>query len=259
MSTELQRPQPTLHAAGAPLGDGEESANDQQAYDAYRTLSVAAVATLILAVLGLLMLPVFVAFSPALIVPAVGTALGVFAVWNVYSRRDEFTGQRMATVGLCISAVVLLAGAVGNLWFNRVEVPAEYEGKQVWFWELQPEEPIDIGELARLRMYSTELPLPQRALELNGQEIFITGYVYPGQQRNSLKEFVLVPDMGQCCFGGQPKLTDMIEVKLADPLRADYDLRRRGIGGVLTVHHNMQSRKQLTGVVYELNADYISP
>jgi hypothetical protein len=82
--------------------------------------------------------------------------------------------------------------------------------------------------------------------------------VYPGSQTEKLKKFVLVPDMKTCCFGGQPKLTDMIEVTLKDPLRVDFSYKRRGIGGVLKVHKSMQSRQQLTGVVYELQADYLS-
>ena len=68
----------------------------------------------------------------------------------------------------------------------------------------------------------------------------------------------MVPDMGTCCFGGQPNLTDMIEVTLADPLRIDYSRWRRGVGGTLRVHKTMQSRNELTGVVYQLEADYLS-
>jgi hypothetical protein len=182
----------------------------------------------------------------------------MYAVWTVYTRRDEFTGQRLAATGLGLSAFMLIAGTALQWYFNLVEVPEHYKGKEVAFRELQPEENIDLNELTRLRNANLELPLPDRAEELDGKEVFITGYVYPGSQSTALKKFVLVPDMKTCCFGGQPKLTDMIEVTLKDPLRIDFSYRRRGIGGVLKVHKSMQSRQELTGVVYELQADYLS-
>lgn len=236
----------------APYDDGYEY--NSEGYDHYRTLSISAVATLLF---GILSITAFA--SPVLlIVPAVGTALGLYAVWTVYSRRDEFTGQRLAITGLALSAFMLVAGT-GVQWFlNRVEVPEHYLGKEVAFNELQPQENIDLNELKRLRNANLELPLPDRAEELNGKEVFITGYVYPGSQKDTLKKFVLVPDMKTCCFGGQPNLTDMIEVTLKDPLRVDFSYKRRGIGGILKVHKSMQSRDQLTGVVYELQADYLS-
>jgi hypothetical protein len=225
-----------------------------EGYEHYRSLSIAAVATLLF---GILSLASFAA-AVLLIIPAVGTALGLFAVWTTYTRRDEFTGQRLAATGLGLSAFMLVVGTAIQWYFNRVTVPEHYKGKEVAFFELQPEEDIDLNELQRLRSTQVDLPLPPRADELNGKQVFITGYVYPGTQQKTLKKFVLVPDMKTCCFGGQPKLTDMIEVTLKDPLRVDLSWKRRGIGGVLKVHKSMQSREQLTGVVYELQADYLS-
>lgn len=240
----------------SPAHDAYDDAHEynSEAYDHYRTLSISAVATLIFGALSITAFasPVF------LLLPAVGTALGMYAVWTVYSRRDEFTGQRLAVIGLCLSVFMLVVGTGVQWYLNRVEVPEHYQGKEVAFRELQPEANIDLNELQRLRNANVELPLPDRADELNGQQVFITGYVYPGSQKDKLKKFVLVPDMATCCFGGQPKLTDMIEVTLKDPLRVDFSYKRRGIGGILKVHKNMQSRQELTGVVYELEADYLS-
>lgn len=259
MSTDLDSPAQTPDAASVPpLRDAQEQDDayeyNSQAYGQYRSLSISAVAALMF---GVLSVPAFAA-PVLLVLPAVGTALGLVAVWTTFSRRDEFTGQRLAIAGLSLSALMLVVGTAVQWIYNRVEVPEHYKGKEVAFVELQPEEDIDINDLARLRNTNQELPLPERADELNGKQVFITGYVYPGTQQKSLKKFVLVPDMKTCCFGGQPKLTDMIEVTLKDPLRADFSYKRRGLGGVLKVHKNMQSRDQLTGVVYQLQADYLS-
>lgn len=244
-----------------PLGDAlakEELLDDEyeygDAYD-YRTLSVAAVASLIL---GLISIPA-VLVPTLLVIPAVGTGLGIFAVWTVTTRPDEFTGRRLAVTGLGLSALMFVGGTAGHWYFDRIEVPERYLGKEISFWDLQPEQEIDMQHFLRARNRNIELPLPEKAKEMDGQEVFVTGYVYPGAQRDDLKKFVLVPDMKTCCFGGQPKLTDMIEVTLEDPLRADFSYRRRGLGGVLRVHKTLQSREQLTGVVYQLEADYLSP
>ena len=58
--------------------------------------------------------------------------------------------------------------------------------------------------------------------------MFLKGYAFPGRERHGIKNFVLVRDNLQCCFGGNPKLTDMVEVKLAGNLAMDFttNLRR---------------------------------
>jgi hypothetical protein len=241
---------PAEEYAEEPFDDG-----DDDAYSQYRTLSISAVATL---VLGVLSIAALVPVGVLLILPAVGTVLGLYAVWTVYSRREEFTGQRMAATGLGLSACLLVIGTLWHYFLNKVEVPEHYKGKEVSFSELQPVDDIDLQQLVQLSNRNVELPLPQRAKDLDGQEVFVTGYVLSDISKTNLKTFVLVPDMKTCCFGGQPKITDMIEVTLADPYRANFSLRRCGVGGVLKVHSNLQSRDQRVGVVYELEADYFS-
>lgn len=46
--------------------------------------------------------------------------------------------------------------------------------------------------------------------------------MYPSRQREGLKEFVLVKDTGDCCFGKQPKLSDMIVVHMKDGQTVNY-------------------------------------
>ena len=45
---------------------------------------------------------------------------------------------------------------------------------------------------------------------LDGQKVFIKGYMYPTKQMQGLKTFLLVKDNAQCCFGGNPAMQDMI-------------------------------------------------
>ena len=67
----------------------------------------------------------------------------------------------------------------------------------------------------------------------------------------------MVPDMKTCCFGGQPALTDMIEVTLRDPLRVDFSYTRRQLGGILKVTPYKKAVSGLDGVYYQLDADYV--
>ena len=84
------------------------------------------------------------------------------------------------------------------------------------------------------------------------------GYVYPDGQMNDIKRFVLVPDMKTCCFGGQPKLTDMIEVTLTNEHRVRYDRFLRRVGGTFRI--NTAKRKtvgKLDAGAFTLEADYL--
>jgi hypothetical protein len=101
------------------------------------------------------------------------------------------------------------------------------------------------------------LPFSPKALELNGQRVFVKGYIYPGDRTSELKKFILVPDMGTCCFGGQPALTDMIEVTLRDPKRVRFSFQRRKLGGTFKVDRQLKEISGLTGVYFQLDADYV--
>ncbi len=94
-------------------------------------------------------------------------------------------------------------------------------------------------------------------VELNETRVFIKGYVYPDGQSSNIKQFVLVPDMGTCCFGGQPKLTDMVQVTLKDPHRIRYSYQLRRLAGVFRVSPYKKSIAGLDGVYYQLEADYV--
>ena len=130
-----------------------------------------------------------------------------------------------------------------HAYIYLTEVPEGYQ--RISFFDLQPEA-------------GTAFPIPQSAVALNGARVFIKGYVYPGDQRQGLKQFVLVPDMGTCCFGGQPKLTDMVEVTLKDPNRIDFSYRKRKLGGILHVDQRLKPVSGLQGVYYQLEADYLN-
>ena len=63
--------------------------------------------------------------------------------------------------------------------------------------------------------------------------------------------------MGTCCFGGQPKLTDMVEIILDDPLRTSWSTRRRRLGGTLMVDTRKKPISGLDGVYYVMKVNYM--
>ena len=98
-------------------------------------------------------------------------------------------------------------------------------------------------------------PVPASARELDGKRVFIKGYMYPSSQMTGIREFVLCRDNGTCCFGGQPKLTDMIQVDLKEPLTLDYQTGLRRVAGTFRVEPNAAGRG-MGSVLYRLDADY---
>lgn len=208
-----------------------------EGYEPYRAISKAAVGSLILALvsaLGLL-------FPAILILALIGFVLGVIGYRSIRRYPMELIGKTPAVLGAVLSAALFVVGISKHSYEYATEVPEGYQ--RISFADLQPtrEHP--------------ELPVSPESLKLNGQKVFVKGYVYPGESRKNIKRFILVPDMGTCCFGGQPKLTDMIEVTLADPMRVDWSTRKCKLGGVLRVELNMRPVEKVNAVVYQLEAD----
>jgi hypothetical protein len=222
-----------------PSAQPTDDLDDDESFEDYRSLSGLAVAALIIGLCSPLAF-----FAPIfLLVPILGLLLGGLAIVRIWRESEYYTGTGLAVTGVLLSlALATTAGAMHTI-LGVLEVPEGYA--DVSFWDLQPDE------------NHPESPIPPSALELDGKKVFVKGYVYPGMKRKQLKSFVLVPDMKSCCFGGQPKLTDMIRVTLKDPLRVDFAYRRRGLGGILRVHSQLRRSTELTGVYYELQADYL--
>lgn len=218
--------------------DTYEEPNQQ--YENYRALSTAAVASVIVGVLSITSILSWFLVG----VPLIGIALAIYAIINVKRRHDELTGAGLARVGLALSLLFLVAGPAWLTYDYATEVPTGYE--RVSYTELQPD-PAQAGQ-----------QVPPSALDLDGKRIFIKGYVYPGREKDGIRQFLLVRDQGDCCFGGNPKVTDRIQVQLADPLRLKFQSRLHKVGG--TFHVAPQSAAidgAKGGVLYHLEADYL--
>ncbi len=215
-----------------------ESLSGQDA-DVYQAVSRAAVASLVLGILGIGAFP----FVPLLLLPACGLTFAFLAMVTFKKFPNEYLGRPVAWIGGILSTVILIAAPVWHTYVYMTEVPEGYT--RVDFWDLttpagRPDGPTQI------------------ALEQNGKPIFVKGYIHPTSMDSlQAKRFVLVPDLGTCCFGGQPPLTHMIEVTLSGDQYATKSLRKQKLAGTLKVYDGLKPVEGLTGVFYQLKADIL--
>jgi hypothetical protein len=172
----------------------------------------------------------------------VGMVAGAIALFRIRANPADLSGEGFALAGVLLSAVLMTSG-MGRLTYAYVhEVPEGYQ--RLSYADLQPD-PDVAGEA-----------FPPAVEELDGQRVFVKGYVFPGKQTTGIKTFVLCRDNGDCCFGGQPKLTDRIQVTLKGPLALEYSTRMRRVAGTFHVEPR-QGVDGLGGVLYHLDADYL--
>ena len=206
--------------------DVTESDND------YRALSGAAVMSLALAFLSALAL-----FSLYLaVIPISGVLFGLYAVLQIRKHPSELTGRGVAIAGMILSFSLLVASVSVASYVYATEVPRGYE--RIFYSQLQPEE----GKIGQ--------KIPPLAEDLDGKKVFIKGYVFPGKQRQGIKTFLLVRDKGDCCFGGNPKLTDRIQVTLADPERLRFDPYLHKVAGTFRLIKDPRQAVDAGGEVY---------
>jgi len=218
--------------------ESPESTAEQ--YEQYRALSTSAVASLIVGLLSCLAILDWTLVA----IPVIGIPLSVLSLAKIKRRGHELTGAGLAQAGLALSLLFVVVGPSRLTYQYVTELPEGY--LRISYAELQPDE-MQPGQL-----------VPPSALALEGKKIFIKGYVYPGREKEGIRKFLLVRDRGQCCFGGNPKITDRILVTLEDPLRLAYEPRLHNLGGTFHVEARDSALDSAKGgVFYHLKADYL--
>jgi hypothetical protein len=207
----------------------------------YRAISSTAISSLVFAVLGFL---AGFFFWPALGLCLIGIIVGLIGYRQIRLYPEEFDGLGIAMAGIGINAAILIGGAAMHGYVYLTEVPEGYT--RVQFYELQQDgnQPIDQPT--------------QRALEIDGKSVFLKGYIHPSSGSGMLKRFILVPDLGTCCFGGQPKSSDMIEVTLMDGQATKAGLTKKKLAGTFILNDSPHRITDFDNVVfYRMNVDII--
>lgn len=156
------------------------------------------------------------------LLPAAGIVLGLLGLRQINRAIMEMKGRPLAAAGLALSIVL---GTTGASWLyvrQHHTVPAGY--KEITFATLQHDKS------------KGEMIISQKAAELDGERVFIRGYMYPGRQVFNLREFVMVPTTSHCKFClTKISPSQMIRVETVGDLTANYKTSRSGVGGILRV------------------------
>ena len=88
---------------------------------------------------------------------------------------------------------------------------------------------------------------------LAGQRIRIRGYILPTPQQHGIKQFVLVRDNQECCFGPGAALYDCILVQMKPGNTADFTIRPIAVEGTFDVREFVIDGKDLA--IYHLDGE----
>ncbi len=206
----------------------------------YRAVSRAAIVSILLGVLALVgLIPTF---KVLLVIALFGIAAALMGLRATRVYPKEYSGYALAIGGLVFNACVFLGGIGEHAYIYATEVPDGFE--RVHFSELQ--RPVGAADLPT-----------QRAVDLSGEAIFVKGYIHPASGDGQLQRFVLIPDLGTCCFGGQPRSSDMIEVTLMGGQTVRAGLTKRKLAGKFLVDPRGASSNDFSNpVFYRLRAEY---
>ena len=205
----------------------------------YRALSRAAVASLIFTVLSLPGL--LETFAPMLVLALLGIAAALVGLRSIRCYPNEYSGRELAMFSLLACLAILIGGIARHTYVYLTEVPEGYE--RVHFYTLQQDQDLPDSPT-------------QAAFDINGKQVFIKGYIHPSSGGGVLRQFILVPDLGTCCFGGQPRSSDMIEVTMLGGQTVKGGMTRRKLAGKFTLNEVPRQVTDFDNIVfYRLRAD----
>jgi len=204
----------------------------------YRAVSGWAIGSLVLAVLS----PLAFADWWLAVVPVAGIVVGLVGWRQIAMRPEALVGAPLAIGGVVVSAGLLIAGLTTLTQIYIAELPEGFI--RINYKMLQP---LD-GDPATA--------VPPTAYEADGKDVLLKGYMYPGSEQEGIVQFLLVRDQGDCCFGGNPKITDRVLVTLSDTDGIDFTPRLVKIAGHFAVRP-AGSPEIDGGVLYHLEDAFV--
>ena len=220
--------------------DLQMSATNEAVDFPYRAISRAAIVSVVFFVLALPgLIPTF---APMLVLTLIGIGCGLIGLRAIRRYPNEFSGRLLAKFGIIANTTLLVAGVAMHTYIYLTEVPEGYA--RIPFYELQqPDGGPDVPT--------------QYAVDIDGEQVFIKGYIHPSSGSGLLRQFILVPDLGTCCFGGQPKSSDMIEVTLTGGKSVKAGLTKRKLAGKFAVNRIPAKLTDFdNNVLYRLRANH---
>ena len=175
-----------------------------------------------------------------------GLPISLVAVLVILRSRGALSGMWIAAAGLLLCAANSVGGIALQVYHYNHEVPEGFT--RVNFTN-------QISKLGFVTENGRQT-IPPEVEALFGKQIFLKGFVYPTERTEDLSEFLLLKDSGQCCFGGQPALEDMIHVRMAPGKEVDYYSGRVAVAGTFKVNSHYQGGS--LEPIYVLDAEHFS-
>jgi len=171
-----------------------------------------------------------------------GIFVGGFAMWRIRKSNGTLGGKTWARVGLFGSAFFFVASVATHAYAYATEVP-EGHIRVNFSREISAKQFEYINGVRELH---------PAVAPLDGQKIFIKGFMWNTQKQTGLEDFVLLKDNGKCCFGGAPKPYDMMVVKMKNSKTVDK------IEGLVSVAGTLKCYPQSSDAVYIVEATYVA-
>jgi hypothetical protein len=224
----------------SPSLDALESRDDEFAYRPLPTLVPVSVACVFLSVTAF-MWDVFIA------VPLVGAVLALIAWRKIARSNGDYSGGLLAATMTFVLPAIAIGAVAFHAYSFATELPPGYA--RVSF-------ATDIADKGFV-VADGQAALHPDVEKLDGTPVFVKGYMYPERQTAGLTSFVLCKDSGDCCFGGQPKQTDMIYVEMAPGRTINYRAGLVSVAGEFRAQPTMDPAG--LNPVYKLNCEFFSP
>jgi hypothetical protein len=180
-------------------------------------------------------------------IPMLGIIVSLWSLSKIRREPEHYAGRPIALLGLILSLGFLVGGVGYGGYVYATEVPDGYT--RISFNGMKPDE---------LQQRNGVL-IPPEIAALDGKKIFIKGYIRPDSISVSrgIKDFLLVRDNNQCCFGDLSKVYyfDQMYVEMVGSQTVDYSQGVFRIGGILKIEPQNIGRG-LSATVFSLKADY---
>ena len=179
-----------------------------------------------------------------LIVPLVGIVLAFIAYYQISKSQGELSGGPIALSSLVLMLAIFISFAGLHLHSYATEIPPGFQ-------RVNFNSDISQKGFPNQNVHADVAKLAEK-------QIYLKGYMFPFRETRDLKQFVLCKDSGDCCFGGQPKPTDMILVHMKGGKTVNYHEKQLvGVAGTLRIEPTYDE-SGLTPV-YQLDCTYFAP
>lgn len=170
-----------------------------------------------------------------LLLPLCVVAFVLSTISLVQIRRSlgAYGGTLVACLGMFLSTAFLAGGIAFQVYMYQTEVPDGYE--RVSFLK-------DISQ--RGFVFENGMNrVPDEVQALDGQKVFIKGYIYQTGKVRGLDSFLLVKDNQDCCFGASPAIQDRIGVLMQDGKSIDYHAGKIAVAGTFKINPNFTGQE----------------